>query len=95
MKSFRFFLYGVAISFCIISYPVQARFDCFKTQDLVMASMQDGYAFMAVAIIDNILPVIVMLDQEGNFKVIGTDPDEKACLLIQGSEWTFAMDSVV
>ena len=95
MKTFRYFLYGIALSFCIISYPFQAKFNCFKTQDLVTSSMNDGYAFMAVAIIHKYLPVIVMLDRSGNFKIIGTDEEDNACLLISGSEWSFAMDSVV
>ena len=93
-KSLRYFFYGAFLLLIITSYPAQAKLNCSKSKILIDNSFKDGYSFLSTAILDNYISVVLFIDQLGNFRIVGVDDDDNACIIMQGSNWQFTLDGV-
>lgn len=95
MDKVRYFVYGLFLALAISSYPVQAKFSCAKTEDIIVDSFSKKYIFLATRIIGKTTAIVVMFDRDGNFKIIGTDENSHACILMQGTDWQFAAQELM
>ena len=89
----RVFALVVVLLYAAAAYPATVKkFTCGKSSDVIKENLQNGYAFLSVAITQEVLVVEFFINlKTGEWRMIGVDEDLNACTLMTGTEWQFAM----
>lgn len=70
----------------------EKSFPCADAKALMAASMRAGYGYLATAISDRGFVTQFYLDMNtGRWLMLGVDNDLKACVLLNGTDWRFAL----
>jgi len=74
------------------SKPVMAGSYCKPLKSQLITALKSGYAYLATAIDSRGIVLVFFINREGFFQIVGVDDNQSACVLVQGSEWRFAME---
>lgn len=86
------FLFWVAVT----AYPFQiamAGHGCGTLKKMLSESLSSGFAFLSTAISSKGLALVFLVEQSGNWMILGVDDTESSCIVAQGTNWVFAMES--
>ena len=89
----RVFALAAVLLFSVAAYPATIKkFTCGNVSDVIRENMQDGYAFLSVAVTQQTLVVEFFINMNtGEWRMIGVDEDLNACTLMTGTDWQFAL----
>ena len=82
-----FFLLGVA---AFPFYPVMAGQGCGASSDIFKAHFERGFAFLATAISNKGLSLVIFINADGAWQIVGVDQNLSACVVARGTDWAFA-----
>lgn len=90
----RHLFYGAAIATAISLYPVYSYSaqGCGTLKDNLNAALKAGFAPLFTAITDRALPIIMVVNRQGDWVILGIDENQDACPLARGTEFQLIIE---
>lgn len=94
IKFIRFSILIFILLFAISAYPAEHKFRCAPAKEIMLLTLQQGFAYLATAEEANGIVVQLYIElNNGDWRVIGIDNDMKSCILLNGHNWQFLVVS--
>ena len=76
--------------FSIWAYPVAAKYPCAKLDETLRIYLSTGYALFLSGELVSDAAIIIMVNTKGTeYVILGVDSEERACILLRGSNLMF------
>ena len=77
--------------FSVSAYPREIVFGCLPSKVMMLEQLKSGYAYFSTAIYNKHAVIQLYINREGEWRIMGVDNDLTSCVLMQGTDWTFAI----
>lgn len=77
--------------FSVSAYPREIVFGCAPSKVIMAEQMRSGYAYFATAIMNDKAVIQLYINRQGHWRVMGVDNNLTSCVIMQGTDWVFAV----
>lgn len=89
-QAIRGFPLVACLLFSIWAYPVAAKYPCAKLDETLRIYLATGYALLLSGDLITDAAIIIMVNTKGpEYVILGVDNQQRACILLRGSNLMF------